>query len=71
MPEHREHHANELPSTAPAWWLHGGDQVCPHCGQSYYVEVERHCAACDAPGCPHCLSGHEPLCVDCAKESER
>jgi hypothetical protein len=54
---------------APPWWLHGGDEECPHCGRPYHLEVERRCAGCDAPACVHCMGG-EALCPDCAKDAK-
>jgi hypothetical protein len=53
-----------------AWYLSGGDQQCPHCGQWYMYELEYRCPDCDEPSCPHCKSRHAderfvcPGCVD-------
>lgn len=49
----------------PAWWLQGGDEECPHCGQPYHLESERRCPGCDAPGCHHCLGDPKAHCPDC------
>jgi len=63
-----EQNKHPQPGTPP-WWLHGGDEECPHCGRPYHLEVERRCSACDAPGCAHCVSAHdEAVCPDCAKD---
>lgn len=57
---------------AAPWWLVGGTEECPHCGQAYHLEHERRCSGCDAPGCPHCLNRHESghICPDCTPESQ-
>jgi hypothetical protein len=58
-------------SPAPApWWLAGGTEECPHCGQRYHLEAERRCAGCDAPSCPHCLAHDSGLCPECATEQD-
>ena len=36
------------------WYLSGGDEECPHCGQWYAYELEVRCVDCDAPSCPNC-----------------
>lgn len=59
----------EHPNQQHPWWLEAGDEECPHCGQDYHFEVERRCAACDAPSCPQCVSEQDKLCPDCASES--
>ena len=42
-------------TTSPEpWWLQG-DEECPHCEQSYAVEMEVRCVDCDAPICPLCV----------------
>lgn len=51
-----------------AWWLSGGEEECPHCGQLYAYEVEFRCPECDAPSCPHCKTAHSDermLCPEC------
>lgn len=53
---------------ASPWWLHGGDEECPHCGQPYHAEVERRCSGCDAPSCIHCLAPDSKLCPECVAE---
>lgn len=65
MAQHPHGHPGDASGDEPAWWLQGGTEACPHCGQSYHLEVERHCAGCDAPSCPHCLSETDGLCPDC------
>ena len=61
-------------AAATPWWLHDGDEDCPHCGQPYIYEVEFRCPACDGPSCPHCkqlhAEGHHvcPSCVEVSKE---
>ena len=67
MPEHRK----ETKPATPPWWLHGGDEDCPHCGHPYHLEGERRCAGCDAPACADCLVDEDGLCPDCAKEARR
>lgn len=57
------------PTQAPAWWLEGGTEECPHCGQPYHLETERRCAACDAESCAHCLSQPGQHCPGCASEA--
>jgi hypothetical protein len=58
-----------------SWWLHDGDQECPHCGHLYFSEVEFRCADCDGPGCPHCRITHTlghlvcPDCIPCSDHS--
>jgi rubrerythrin len=55
-----------------AWWLSGGEETCPHCGQLYAYEAEFRCPECDGPCCPLCKSRHDDgriagaTCVDCA-----
>ena len=59
-----------------AWWLSGGDEECPHCGQLYAYEVEFRCPDCDSPGCSHCkrrhAAGHDACaaCVDGGDNAE-
>jgi hypothetical protein len=51
-----------------AWWLSGGEEECPHCGQLYAYELEFRCPECDAPSCPHCRKMHSDermLCPEC------
>lgn len=56
------------------WWLGGGEEECPHCGQLYVLEVEFRCPDCDGPSCPHCRKRHAedrdvcPECVEPAHE---
>jgi hypothetical protein len=57
--------------TPPPWWLEGGDEECPHCGQRYHIEVERRCQGCDCPVCPHCHGTLDQLCHDCRSEEHK
>ncbi|MBL0422989.1 hypothetical protein JI739_21815 [Ramlibacter sp. AW1] len=54
---------------APPWWLHGGTEECPHCGQLYHLETERRCGACDSPSCAHCHAAHERDCSPSGEEA--
>lgn len=49
------------------WWL-SGDELCLDCGQSYAYELQRRCADCDEPSCPHCVVSvqERSLCSICA-----
>jgi hypothetical protein len=49
------------------WWVDEGEEDCPHCGQTYFYEVEARCLECDAPICPMCIVRVEqhPVCPDC------
>lgn len=51
----------------PPWWLAGGEEECPHCGQLYAYELEVRCAECDGPMCPHCAVRSTSIysCPDC------
>ena len=49
------------------WYLSGGDEECPHCGQWYAYELEFRCPDCDSPSCPHCKC---PSCVVVVTEVE-
>jgi hypothetical protein len=53
-----------------AWWLSGGEEECPHCGQVYAYEVEFRCPDCDSPSCPHCKRGHADVCLACVEPSK-
>lgn len=57
---------------SPPWWLSGGEEECPHCGQLYAYEVEVRCTDCDSPSCPHCIVTHTEYrsCVSCASDAE-
>ena len=54
-----------------------GTETCPHCLQSYVLELERRCGSCDAQGCPFCVTsvsfGAGLLCgsEECTQRSER
>lgn len=52
---------------AVPWYLSGGDEECPHCGQWYAFELEVRCRDCDSPSCPHCKC---PSCVVIVTEVE-
>lgn len=47
------------------WWLDIGDELCPHCGQLYLIELEYRCPHCDQASCRHCR------CAECAEDSEQ
>jgi hypothetical protein len=54
------------------WWVSGGEEECPHCGQLYAFEVEFRCPECDRPCCPHCKSTHADkhiVCQECVGTS--
>lgn len=53
------------------WWLSGGTEECPHCGQWYAYEVELRCTDCDAPICPLCVMrmAERIVCPDCVGPS--
>ena len=59
------------PHQQAPWWLEGGTEECPHCGQRYHLEVERRCPECDSPSCPHCHGKHEDHCSACTGESRK
>jgi len=42
------------------WWIDGGDETCPFCGQAYAYEMEYRCILCDAPVCPWCHDADAP-----------
>jgi hypothetical protein len=42
-------------SGTSAYWL-SGEEHCPHCLFRYAFVVERRCAVCDGPACPHCVT---------------
>jgi hypothetical protein len=56
------------------WWLAGGTDLCDLCEQSHAPQSLRRCAACDRPGCEHCVTVDrgtgEILCHDCAAEAK-
>lgn len=55
-----------------AWWLLGGEEACPHCGQLYIYELEFRCPDCDSPSCPHCRQQHAEgrvVCISCVASS--
>jgi len=55
-----------------AWWLTGGEEECPHCGQLYAYEVQFRCPDCDGPCCPHCkrkLTDDRAVCPACVEAS--
>ncbi|MCF8060901.1 MAG: hypothetical protein K9M82_00155 [Deltaproteobacteria bacterium] len=53
------------------WWIDGGGEICPFCGQAYAYEMELRCVLCDAPVCPFCASeAYECACPDCAPRPE-
>lgn len=60
------------PPKTTAWWLSGGEEECPHCGQLYAYEVEVRCPDCDGPSCPQCLVTHTEyrICVDCSVDAK-
>jgi len=49
------------------WWIDGGEENCPFCGQAYAYEMERRCDYCDGPVCPWCCVHAEPdtVCPEC------
>jgi len=50
------------------WYLSGGDEECPHCGQLYAYELEFRCSDCDAPSCRQCKCRHPQdrfVCPEC------
>ncbi|MGH7475621.1 MAG: hypothetical protein ACRELD_04975 [Longimicrobiales bacterium] len=51
------------------WWLSGGNERCELCLHAYWYEIQRRCAACDRPLCPHCITTVRAesfvLCADC------
>jgi hypothetical protein len=55
------------------WWITGGSEVCVYCGQSYAFQMERRCAACDAPMCSICATANiadEIVCCTCDSKTE-
>jgi hypothetical protein len=38
------------------WWLAGGQEECPNCGQRYAFEAEVRCAGCDGAICAVCVA---------------
>ena len=55
------------------WWLSGGEEECPHCGQLYAYEAEFRCPDCDSPSCPHCKRRHaddRDVCPECVAGCE-
>lgn len=54
------------------WWLQGGTETCDFCLASHWIEVEVRCAACDRPGCLHCMvvvrEAERVWCRECAPE---
>lgn len=71
MPKARSRSQSAKAQTAKKvlpWYLSGGDEQCPHCGQFYALELEFRCPDCDSPSCPHCKSKHEDerfVCPGC------
>ena len=55
---------------AQASWILEPDERCEHCGQTYALEVEVRCVACDGPLCPFCVvQVRETVrCPDCREE---
>lgn len=53
------------------WWLMGGDEECPHCGQLYIYELEFRCPDCDSPSCPDCKqhAAGRVVCISCITSS--
>jgi hypothetical protein len=71
MPKGRSK-AKSTTRTLP-WWVSGGEEECPHCGQPYAREVEFRCPDCDGPCCPHCKKRHvedRHVCPECVEGSE-
>jgi hypothetical protein len=62
----RQRRTREQHVTLP-WWLAGGEEECPHCGQTYAYEAEVRCADCDAALCPLCAISVQTrrLCPEC------
>jgi hypothetical protein len=59
-------------AAARSWWLYGGEEQCPHCGQFYAYELEFRCPDCDGPSCPHCkvrVRGRS-LCLACVSTQD-
>jgi hypothetical protein len=56
------------------WWLEAGTEICPACSQTYVIQTEYRCAACDGPLCGVCVESTietEIICAGCAgAESE-
>ncbi|HEY8428148.1 MAG TPA: hypothetical protein VIL20_07230 [Sandaracinaceae bacterium] len=50
-------------------WILEADEVCEHCGQTYSLELELRCVACDAPLCAFCavVLGGATRCPDCGE----
>lgn len=49
------------------WWLEGGTEVCPECGQTYAYETAYRCVSCDVSFCSICIEDNrsEIVCVTC------
>jgi len=50
------------------WWLEEGTEICPACSQTYVIQTEYRCAACDGPLCGLCVEDTfeiEIFCRDC------
>jgi hypothetical protein len=56
------------------YWLDGGTERCELCTHPHVLQAQRRCAACDRPGCEHCVEVNretgEVLCHECAAAGE-
>ena len=59
-------------SNASPWWLHEGEEDCPHCDQTYTYCAELRCFDCDAPICPMCIVriGEHVFCPECQQQTD-
>ena len=53
------------------YWLEDGTETCELCTHRHVLQAQRRCAACDRPGCEHCVEVDretgEVLCHECLK----
>ncbi|MDX1661065.1 MAG: hypothetical protein R3326_04675 [Gemmatimonadota bacterium] len=54
-------------------WVERADEPCPFCLQSYALELEVRCVACDRPSCPICAvrvrRSREAFCPACPPDA--